>query len=95
MRNLVMGRVAPQPAKRLRPDLGTGVVKGAALGTRAVKGSDLATETAKGSDLGMGAVKGRAGDNLRARWGAGAVRCPAFFCGVQMIAECYSWTEYQ
>jgi hypothetical protein len=66
MRNSVMGRVAPQPAKPLRPHLGTGAVKGAALGTRAVKGSDLGTETVKGSDLGTGAVKGRAGDNIRA-----------------------------
>ena len=50
MRNLVPEGVMPQP---LRPDLGTGAVKG--RGSDPVKGM--------GSDLGAGAVKRRAGDS--------------------------------
>ena len=53
MRNLVTGRVVPQPAKPLGPDLGMGPDKGSDLGMGAVKGSDL----------GAGAVKRRAGDS--------------------------------
>jgi hypothetical protein len=63
MRNLVPGRVVPQPAAQVRakplgPDLGSD------LGTGAVKGSDLGTGAVKGSDLGAGAVKGRADDSM-------------------------------
>jgi hypothetical protein len=57
MHKLDTGKVVPQP---LRPDLGTGVVKGSDLGAEAVKGM--------GSDLGTGVVKGMAvGSNVAVR----------------------------
>ena len=62
MRNLVTGRVVPQPAAQVpAKPLGPGL--GSDLGAGVVKGSDLGTGAVKGSDLGAGAVKGRAGDS--------------------------------